>query len=207
MKLVLRSMIGSLFVITIILPGFSPKILAQSLTKKNLGDAHDLLLPNDKQATLDVVRNDDVIKIRIPLLVTPFKLIASKGLVGEQGFVSVPEIGKRHSLLAQINKPNQFFLGDYRVETTPIKLLRASQLYSVKLDLYRLFGEYGQLEEFLGTFTAHGKMELSKPNLYILSGVSKFQFRDSSGKLLVELMAGRPLEIQTTSPAISRLEK
>ena len=203
LKLALRSVICGFMTLF----SLSELSFAQSISEKSLGQAHSLLLPNDQHATLDVVNNSEAIKIRIPLIVTPFKLIASKGLIGEKGFVSVPEMSKRHNLIARINKPNQFFLGDYRVETTPLKLLKSSLLYSVKIDLYRLYGAYGQLEEFLGTFTAHGKMVAQDPTFYTLVGTSKFQFRDSAGKILVELAAGRPLDIPTQSPALSKLEK
>jgi hypothetical protein len=106
-------------------------------------------------------------------------------------------------LRARIERSNDFFLGDYRIKTTPVRWLKRSHQYQVKIELFKRLGEDGTLEESLGSVTLTGVLEKQDDGLYVLNGSARRLFRDRSGDPLLDLDAGMhaPAEKQT---AISR---
>lgn len=152
-------------------------------------------------------KNDHPVRVRIGLRLTPFKKMASRGQDGQSATHYLPMEPLRHTLRARLNKPNHFFVGDYHVETKPLKWVRKSRRYEVQLDLYRRYGAFGQLEEFVGSVSLNGVLEEQEDNVFVLLGTARQRFRDKFGNPVIDLVAGfQPGAPAPTGPELTQSE-
>ena len=166
------------------------------------------IAPQPEAAKAENVRNDQPVRVRIGLRLTPFKKLLGKQKEGAPETHYVPMEPLRHTLRARLNKPNHFFVGDYHVETKPLKWVRKSRRYEVQLDLYRRYGAFGQLEEFIGSVNLNGVLEEQEDKVFVLLGTARQRFRDKFGSPVIDLVAGfQPGGPVPTGPEISQTEK
>ncbi len=145
-------------------------------------------------------------RVRIGLRLTPFKKVTTRGRDGSIESRWVPMEPLRHTLRARLNKNNHFFVGDYHLETKPTKWVRKSRRYEVAIDVYRRYGAFGQLEEFLGTTTLIGVLEEQENNLFVVYGVARKRLRDKMQSPVLDIVAGfQPGTAQ--GPNVSQKEK
>jgi len=182
-------------------------VLSQNLfaTSSNLGIAEKLMIPQETSEFSSVDMNET--RVRIPLVLTPYKSVATKGVAGEDGATTIPQIAEQHVLRARIDKPNQFYVGDFRVETNPKRLMKKTGRYVIQLDVFRRYGEFGQLEELMGSVDLVGVLRKQEANVYVLDGVGKRKFRDKRGLAMLDVTAGVLPKIPEVSAPISTLTK
>ena len=176
---------------------------AISATSAVLGAAATQLY-NHTDATTDAAPTTQ--RVRIPLTLKPWNDIDTRSADGKSVKTKIAGRTVAQVLRARIEKSNDFYLGDWRIQTTPIRWLKRSNQYQVKLEVFRRYGEAGQLEETMGSVTLTGILDKQQDGLYMLSGTARRIFRDKQGEPILELDAGQhvPLGKVTT---ISRLEK
>jgi hypothetical protein len=147
----------------------------------------------------------DTQRVRIPVTLKAWNDVDARTADGKLAKTKIIGRPVTHVLRARMEKSNDFYLGDWRIQTTPIRWLRHSQQYQVKLEVFRRFGESGQLEETLGAVTLTGILDKEDDGLYMLSGTARRIFRDKSGEPLLDLDAGRHLD-RERGTAVSRSE-
>jgi hypothetical protein len=144
-------------------------------------------------------------RVRIPVTLKAWNELDARSADGKS--VKTKIIGQpvKHVLRARLENSNDFYLGDWRVQTTPIRWLRRSNQYQVKLEVFRRFGESGQLEETMGSVTLTGILDKQDDGLFMLNGTARRVFRDKNGDPILEFDAGQHGQA-TNATAISRLE-
>ena len=153
-------------------------------------------------------QNDRPVRVRIGLRLTPFKRVGTEGRDGTVDQRFVPMEPLRHTLRARLNAPNHFFVGDYHVESKPLKWVKKSRRYEVQLDVYRRYGAFGQLEEFLGSVDLNGVLDEQEAKVFVLYGVARTRLRDKFGNPILDVVAGfQPGAGAADGPALSATER
>lgn len=129
-------------------------------------------------------------RVRIGLRLTTFVKTMSKGAQGKTLESYVTREPMRHTLRARLNKVNHFYLGSWHVETTPLKWMRETRRYDIRLSLYRRYGAYDLLEELIGHVDLSGVLEQQEENIYVLKGSVRERIRDKFGFPLLDVVAG-----------------
>lgn len=146
-------------------------------------------------------------KVRIGLRLTPFNKVITRNRDGTVDTRYVPGEALRHTLRARLNKVNHFFVGDWHIESVPLKWIQKTRRYEVRLNVYRRYGAFGQLEESAGTMDLSGVLEEQQDNVHVLLGVARKRMRDSMGQPLVDVVAGfGPGTVPPKGPSISKNE-
>ena len=129
-------------------------------------------------------------RVRIGLRLTPFKKVVTRARDGRSETRFIPAEPLRHTLRARLNKTNHFFVGEWHIETVPTRWVRKSRRYEVKLNIYRRYGAFGQLEETLGSVDLAGVLEEQDANLFVLLGVARKRLRDKFLSPSLDVVAG-----------------
>lgn len=129
-------------------------------------------------------------RVRIGLRLTPFKKVVTRGRDGTTDTRYVPGEVLRHTLRARLNKTNHFFVGDWHVESVPTRWIKKSRRYEVRLNFYRRYGAFGQLEENVGSVDVVGVLDEQEDNVHVLLGVGRKRLRDKFGSPYVDVVAG-----------------
>lgn len=129
-------------------------------------------------------------RVRIPLTLQSWTTVSTKGRDGSNLDSRIAQKPVSHVLRARLEKPNDFYVGDWRIQTTPIRWLKNTGQYQVRLELYRRYGESGQIEESVGTMNLTGILQKQADGLFLLQGNAKRRFTDSMGLPLASLDAG-----------------
>ncbi len=142
-------------------------------------------------------------RVRIPMTFKTWSDVETRDPNGKMQRTRIAGKPVSQVLRARIERANDFFLGDYRIKTTPVRWLKRSHQYQVKLELFKRLGEDGAIEESLGSVTLTGVLEKQDDGLYLLNGSARRLFRNRTGDPILDLDAGMhaPTEKQT---AISR---
>jgi hypothetical protein len=142
-------------------------------------------------------------RVRIPMTLKTWTDVDTRSPDGKTTKSHIAAKPITQVLRARIERSNDFYIGDWRIQTTPVRWLKRSNQYQVRLEAFRRYGEAGQLEESLGSITLTGLLEKQDDGLYILNGTARRVFRDKSGTPVLDLDAGQhqPYEKAT---AISR---
>lgn len=135
-------------------------------------------------------RSDAPPRVRIGLRLTPFKKVVTKARDGSTETRYIPAEPLRHTLRARLNKTNHFFVGEWHVETVPTKWVRKSRRYEVRLNVYRRYGAFGQLEEKLGFVDLAGVLDEQEDGLFVLIGVARKRLRDKFQNPSLDIVAG-----------------
>ena len=129
-------------------------------------------------------------KVRIGLRLTPFKRVTTRNRDGtvESRFVPVEPL--RHTLRARLNQTNHFFVGEWHVETVPTRWVKKTHRYEVRINIYRRYGAFGQLEENVGSLDLSGVLDEQEDNVHVLVGVARTRLRDKFQNPLMDVVAG-----------------
>ena len=148
------------------------------------------IAPQPEQAKEINAETQQPAKVRIGLRLTPFKKVVTRNRDGstDQRFVPIEPL--RHTLRARLNKTNHFFVGEWHVESVPTKWVRKTRHYEVKLNVYRRYGAFGQLEENVGSIELAGTLEEERDNVHVLLGTARKRLRDKSGQPYLDIVAG-----------------
>lgn len=144
-------------------------------------------------------------RVRIGLRLTPFIKVVQKEQNGQQTTRFIPAEPLRHTLKARINGINHFFVSDWHIETKPLKWIKKTGRYDIKLTFYRRFGAFGQLEDLVGSVDLAGTLDLEKNQVYVLIGVVRQRLRDKLGSPYLDVVAG--FSPPPASPGVFDLSK
>jgi len=142
-------------------------------------------------------------KVRIGLRLTPFRKVVTQDRNGRNVEHSMPLEALRYTLRARLNRVNHFFVGKWHIETTPEQWVRTTRHYVVKLDIYRRYGAFGQLEENVGSVQLRGVLDQGENNVHVLLGVARKRLRDKFGRPVLDVVAGFAPGASTKAPALS----
>jgi hypothetical protein len=133
-------------------------------------------------------------RVRIGLKLTPFNKVVNI-TKGKKNTQFVPENILRHTLRARLNKVNHFFVSDFHIETRPLSWIKKNRKYKLRLNIYRRYGAFGQLEEKVGSMDIAGILEEQDKNIFILYGSNAKRLRNKFGQPVLDIVAGyRPGE-------------
>ena len=136
----------------------------------------------------DVVVKPSSPRVRIGVKLTPFQLKAGTKNAKKPQFVKAQTV--RQTLRARIDRENHFFVGDWHIQTKPVTWVKRSRSFTVRMDVYRRYGAFGQLEEKVGSLDVKGVLHRQDSNLYVLKGASRKRFRNKFGHPILDLVAG-----------------
>ena len=97
---------------------------------------------------------------------------------------------KRH-LRARIEKTNHFYIGDWHIETIPVKWSKEKMHLTMKLRFFRRYGTSNNLEESVGSTIISGHIE-GHDYIYNFQGAKKLKFKNLMGHPLVDVNIGSP---------------
>ncbi len=148
------------------------------------------IAPEAEQAKEINSKDTQPAKVRIGLRLTPFRKVVTKNRDGTVDDRYVPIEPLRHTLRARLNKTNHFFVGEWHVETEPTKWVRKTRHYEVRLNIFRRYGAFGQLEENVGKVDLSGTLDEEKDNVHVLIGTVRQRLRDKFGHPYLDVVAG-----------------
>jgi hypothetical protein len=128
-------------------------------------------------------------KVRIGLKLSPFSKIQLQDRSGKNKVKFKIDQELKRTLRARIDKPNHFVVGNYHVETIPLKWLKKTKDYAVRLSFSKRYGSYGEVEEHLGSLDVSGRLE-GKNGLYVLMGAKSTVIKNKSGEPILKAVAG-----------------
>lgn len=146
---------------------------------------------------------EKVYRIRIPLMMQAYHEVAATKSDGKIRPAKVPAKPVSHMLRARIDKPNDFYVGDWKIQTIPVRWDKETNMYQVKVDVYRRLGEQGQVEETLGSISLTGQLVKQGDRLYTIQGSANKRFVDAYGQPLLELQVGSP-KAQSNLPVANK---
>jgi hypothetical protein len=173
---------------------------AFSATKSQLGVAASNTYNRPDDVAIDSPTSQ---RVRIPLSFKTWSLVETKDADGRSRKSRIASKPMAQVLRARIERANDFYLGDFRIKTTPVRWLKRSNQYQVKLEMFKRLNLDGTMEETLGSVTLTGVLEQQDDGLFILNGTARRLFRDRSGEPILDLDAGQHAPLEKAS-AISR---
>ncbi len=183
-------------------------ILASSMSdvsfaasKTDLGVASSSLYnsPEDPNAEFSKAQ-----RVRIPFTFKTWNDIETRGVDGTTRKARVAGKSTTQVLRARIERSNDFYLGQWRVQTTPVRWLKRSNQYQVRLEVFQRLGDLGQLEESLGSVMLTGVLSKQDDGLFMLNGTARRIFRDKNGEPILDIEAGLHPQDEERGTAISR---
>lgn len=180
---------------------FSLHQFAYASTSSGLGVASDQLYNRPEESGSETTKIE---RVRIPVTVKAWNEVDTKAVDGSLRKSRIAGQPVSQVLRARIERANDFYIGDWRITTTPVRWLKRSNQYQVRIEAFRRLGESGQIEESLGSITLTGSLEKQGDALYILNGRGRRLFRDNMGNPLLDLEAGQ--HNPKAGPALSKLE-
>jgi hypothetical protein len=143
-------------------------------------------------------------RVRIPLTLKTWNDVETRATDGSSRKSRIAGKAVAQVLRARIERANDFYLGDWRVQTTPVRWLKRSNQYQVRLEVFRRHGDAGQLEESLGSVTLTGVLDKQDDGLFMVHGTARRIFRDKSGEPVLDMEAGMHPQDEERGTAISR---
>ena len=142
----------------------------------------------------DQVRQQDgqPAQVRVGLRLMTFISAKTQNLKGDIKTITRPGDEIKRTLRARINQQNHFIVGDYHIESIPLSFIKQTGQYSLRLRIAKRLGNYGDVEESVGSVDVQGKLERISGNqgLFVLKGASAKQFNDSMGRPILKVVAG-----------------
>ncbi len=129
-------------------------------------------------------------KVLIELKIIHYSKVASRNLKGEQVVREIERVPESFRLNANLESPQVFHVSGYKVEINPVAWNRHAGQYKFGLRLNRLFGDYQQLEEFVGETTIEGNLVQVSDSKFSLRTSADLLFKDKSNDPLVRLVIG-----------------
>lgn len=157
--------------------------ISKSQIPTNSANTADLSVPTESQKTSMAG------KVRIGLKLSPFSKIQLQDASGKKKIKFKVDQELKRTLRARIDKPNHFVVGNYHVETIPLKWLKKTKDYAVRLSFSKRYGSYGEVEEHLGNLDVSGRLE-GKDGLFVLVGAKSTVIKNKSGEPIVKAVAG-----------------
>lgn len=143
-------------------------------------------------------------RVRIPFTYKSWNDVETVAADGSKRKTRIAGKSITQVLRARIERSNDFYLGNWRVQTTPVRWLKRSNQYQVRLEVFRRLGDVGQLEESLGSVMLTGMLNKQDDGLYMLNGTARRIFRDKSGDPILDIEAGLHADDEERGTAISR---
>lgn len=144
---------------------------------------------NTSDMSIEKYEKENYAKIRIGLKIIPFSKISFKSKRGQKDFSFKEDKELKRTLRARMDKPNHFIVGNYHIETIPLKWIKKTQNYMVRLVFSKRYGAYGEVEEHLGDIDVEGRLQ-GKNGLFVLIGANSKLIRNKSGDPLLKVLAG-----------------
>lgn len=148
-------------------------------------------------------------KVRIGLRLTPFIKVPIKSRTGQPETQFVAADPLRHTLRARLSTVNHFFVSDWHIETKPIKWIKKTNRYEIKLSFYRRYGAFGQLEDYVGAVNLAGRLEEQEGSdqVFVLIGVVRQRLRDKFGSPYLDVVAGFAPEPVKSPFDVSKIDR
>jgi hypothetical protein len=144
---------------------------------------------NTSNLTIDKEQKNVAGKVRIGLKLSPFSKIQLQNQSGKNIVKFKVDSEIKRTLRARIDKPNHFIVDNYHVETIPLKWIKKSQNYTVRLSFSKRYGAYGEVEEHLGNVDVSGRLQ-GKGGVFVLMGASSKVIKNDRGEPLLKVVAG-----------------
>jgi hypothetical protein len=177
-------------------------LVVSAAASTNLGAASGQLY---ERTTTDTIETNATSRVRIPVVFKGWTEVDTTGVDGKPMKSRIPSKPVSHVLRARMEQSNDFYVGDWRVQTIPVRWLRHSNQYQVKIEVFRRYGEAGQLEESMGHTLLTGILEPQADGLYLINGAARRSFRDREGKPLLDFEAGQPPRPESKPVAVSKM--
>jgi hypothetical protein len=143
-------------------------------------------------------------RVRIPVSLKGWNELDAKAQDGSSKKARIPSKVISQVLRARIERANDFYLGQWRIQTTPTRWLKRSNQYQVRLEVFRRHGDQGQVEESLGSVLLTGMLNKQDDGLFVLEGTARRIFRDKVGTPILDLEAGMRPSDRPLGTSISR---
>ena len=143
-------------------------------------------------------------RVRIPVTLKTWQQVSAVDSTGRETTSRIVGQPVSQILRARIERSNEFYLGILRVKTVPMRWLKNSHQYQVRLEVFQSAGQSKQAEESLGSVILTGNIKKQPDGLYILTGTARRLFRSKSGEPILDFTAGQP-PVEAKSTDISRL--
>lgn len=146
-----------------------------------------------KHPMMDIQRSTkESAQIRIPIELKPFeKVLVYKNKEDRNKSVDFRNFQTlRHVLRARMDRTNQFYFGDWHVETSPLKWRKNERSLKLKLSFYKRYGEGKELEEFVGSLEVNGLVQDGEKGFFKYNTYAKHTFTNKKSQPLVEVSIG-----------------
>ena len=132
---------------------------------------------------------DVVARYRIPLKLVEYRPVVVKKTDGTLKSELKPFKQKQVTLRARIDIPNHFYIGEWHIETVPVKFTNHDKKYRLLVRFSKVYGVKGTLEESVGFLELDGNLK-GKNYLYQFHGYAKKTFKSKNLKLLLQIELG-----------------
>jgi hypothetical protein len=129
-------------------------------------------------------------QVRIGVSFTPYKLVTTRlrdGRLNKQPIEGEPI---HRVLKTKTEKINHFFVDDWHIETVPVQFIKRAKKLTMRLNIYRRYGSYGELEETVGSMEIQGTLRRGQDGVHIFEGVEEKTLNNKDGEPLLKIAAG-----------------
>jgi hypothetical protein len=183
-----------------LLVAFSPSIVLGG-TAKPVATAAAQIHSNTNE---NIAETKPTNRIRIPIVLKSWQEVSAVDSSGRETTSRIVGQPVSQILRARIERSNEFYVGNFRIKTVPMRWLRNSQQYQIRLEVFQTAGSSSQIEASLGSVILTGNAKKQTDGLYLLTGTARRLFRSKAGEPILDFTAGQqPVDAQSTD--VSRL--
>ncbi|MFW7379393.1 MAG: hypothetical protein ACOH5I_11335 [Oligoflexus sp.] len=131
-------------------------------------------------------------QVRIPLELRPYeKILAQRpGQSGKQIEYRVIKPLK-HVLRARMERTNHFYVGEWHIESVPVRWIKEERTLELNLRVYKRYGDSQELEELVGNLQLTGNLKgTGDQAVYTFTGQGAQRFLSKHGHPIVDLVVG-----------------
>ena len=172
-------------------------------SEPSTGVASEFMLNNPDTEHNKASAANDPQRVRIPVSIKAWTTVTATDGNAKGRPTRIATKPMSQVLRARMERPNDFYLGDWRVQTVPVRWLKRTGQYQVRLELFQRLGEAGQIEDSMGSVLLSGVLSKQADGLFVIQGKARRQFFDKHGNPIAEIQAGQATD-ETHAPAISR---
>ena len=134
-------------------------------------------------------------RVRMLMILTEYKKFLVRNNYSKLSEVYRPIQPRKHHLRARIESTNHFYIGNWHIETIPLRWSRKKKQLAMKVNFYKVYGNERNLEESIGSTEITGTLEGGN-FLYSFKGSKKIKFANVMGSPIAEIEIAPPQEPQ-----------
>lgn len=154
-------------------------------------------------------KTEDLAQFRFKIHLQPYGQVVTKDRDGRKKLKQVPLRPIEKVFRARVGKANHFYVEKFHFETSPVAWTADIKKYDSQLKIYKRFGPYNEVEEYLTSLDFSGLLtkttaKLSRQNdkMYDIEAYASKEYRNKEGQLMLKIKVLPPSGISIQKPQL-----